>query len=737
MFSTRCISSSIRHCCWLAAALVCLFPQIGLSQSTEEDLALAFDEEMISIATGGEQSLARAPAVATVITAKDIEAMGAHTLEQVLDTVPGVHASLSSIRFTPTYAIRGIYTPENPHVLMLINGIPMTQMWIGDRGPSSYPVADISRIEVIRGPGSAVYGADAFAGVINIITKSAEEKSGLQINALGGSFDTVDASILYGSKDNEYWGFDIAFSIEYYETEGDKDRIVESDAQTIFDGATGTNASLAPGPVDTRQKWLDTRLDLNHDKLQFRIWNRQVEDIGVGPGLAQALDPTGRGDINNFLVDLTYHNPSLVKNIDFKTVVSYMDVNTTSEQRLFPAGTLVPIGADGNITDPSNATGVALFKDGYIGNPSIFETHARIDLSAFFTQFDKHRIRVGAGGLNAKVRAEESKNFGPGVLDDPNRPPYIEVDSTDVKNVSGTEYAYFTSGERDVYYLSLQDEWFLASDWDLTAGVRYDDYSDFGDTINPRAALVWHPEYNMTTKLLYGRAFRPPSFAELFVKNNPTIEGNEDLKPEEIETVELVLDYQPTFDLHTTINTFYYEIDDLIEFIGSGSGTARVAENVGHQEGYGLEWEAQWLITNSWSINGNYAWQRARDKTSDTDVPNAPQQQVYLQNRWEFIHNWHFNAQLSWIADRKRSKDDPRPPIDDYTLVDLILAGRNVLQGLDLKFTILNAFDQKAYEPSPYDPSAVDATGTPIGAWIPGDYPLPGRSYYLGLSYQF
>ncbi|MCG6968828.1 MAG: TonB-dependent receptor plug domain-containing protein, partial [Gammaproteobacteria bacterium] len=195
-----------------------VFPQISPAESTEEDLALAFDEEMISIATGGEQSLARAPAVATVITAKDIEAMGAQKLDQVLESVPGLHVSLSPLRFTPNYSIRGIYTTFNPQVLMLMNGIPITQMWLGDRGVGALPISDISRIEVIRGPGSAVYGADAFAGVINIYTKSAEEKAGTQINAFAGSFDTTQASILYGSKENEYWGFDIAFSLEYFET---------------------------------------------------------------------------------------------------------------------------------------------------------------------------------------------------------------------------------------------------------------------------------------------------------------------------------------------------------------------------------------------------------------------------------------------------------------------------------------------------------------------------------------
>lgn len=724
MFSTGCISFANRNCCWIAATILFVFPHIGLSQSSEDELALAFDEEMISIATGGEQSLARAPAVATVITAKDIEAMGAQNLDQALESVPGLHVSVSPLRFSPNYSIRGIYTTFNPQVLLLINGIPMTQMWLGDRGAGSIPVADISRIEVIRGPGSAVYGADAFSGVINIFTKSAEEKEGTQINALAGSFDTTQASILYGSKDNEYWGFDIAFSLEYFETSGDKNRIVESDSQTIFDNSPflNTDVSLAPGPVDTRARWLDTRLDLKHDKVQFRIWNWQREDLGVGPGVAQALDPTGRGDANNYLVDLTYHNPALVKHVDFKTVVSYMDINSTSQQRLFPAGTTLPLGADGNI-NVVNPTRVTLFTEGYIGNPSIFEAHTRLDLSLFYTGIDSHRIRVGSGTLNARVRGEETKNFGPGVLDDPNQSPTLT-------DVSGTQDAFFTSAERDVYYISLQDEWYLAPDWDLTAGIRYDDYSDFGNTVNPRAALVWHPKYNMTTKLLYGRAFRPPSFAELFTKNNPTSIGNPRLKPETIETVELVLNYQPTFDIYTAFNTFYYEVDDLIEFVG-GADTSRTAQNVGKQEGYGIEWETTWQITKSWNLAGNYAYQRSKDKTTDSDTANAPQQQVFLLSRWELTPNWNFNVKLDWVADRKRAENDPRLPIEDYTLVDLILHKTDILKGLELKLTIKNLLDEQAMEPSPYDPTA------PNGALIPGDYPLAGRSYYLGFAYRF
>ncbi|MEZ5673589.1 MAG: TonB-dependent receptor plug domain-containing protein [Thiotrichaceae bacterium] len=133
----------------------------------------------VTIATGAEQSAARAPSVTSVITAQDIEAIGATDLDEVLETVPGLHV-IRSNPYRPLYTIRGIYSQYNPEVLVLINGIAISSVYSGDRGIGwgGMPVNAISRIEVIRGPGSAVYGADAFAGVINIITKTADDIEG-------------------------------------------------------------------------------------------------------------------------------------------------------------------------------------------------------------------------------------------------------------------------------------------------------------------------------------------------------------------------------------------------------------------------------------------------------------------------------------------------------------------------------------------------------------------------------
>src|SRR5664279_5010245 len=96
-------------------------------QSEEEDLALAYgDKSFVTIASGTRQPIARAPSVATVVTAEDIAAIGAADLDEVLETVPGMHVARSPVNYNPVYTIRGISTQYNPEVLMLVNGIPIT-----------------------------------------------------------------------------------------------------------------------------------------------------------------------------------------------------------------------------------------------------------------------------------------------------------------------------------------------------------------------------------------------------------------------------------------------------------------------------------------------------------------------------------------------------------------------------------------------------------------------------------
>jgi len=694
--------------------------------SQEEEramLQLYGDEELVSLATGTQQPLGRAPAVATVITAKDIKAMGATDLDEVLETVPGLHVARNAIGYDPIYTFRGIYSSFNQQVLVLINGIPITNVYAGERGViwGGMPVQAISRIEVVRGPGSAVYGADAAAGVINIITKTKDEINGTEIGGRVGSFDTYDGWGLHGGT---WGGFDVAAMVEYHKTNG-PDSIIDSDLQSIFDQALGTHASLAPGPVNLMRNNLDVRLDVSRDHWRWRGGLQHHGDFGEGAGLAQALDPHSRNESDRWNTDLTYHNPEFAENWDVQAQASFFHTSAvnTRDNRLLPPGTLLPIGADGNISGTS--IDLVRFPNGYIGDPSTFENHARVNVSGVYTGFTDHQLRLGTGYNYSALWATEKKNFG---INPYTGQPIPFSGNLALVNVSGTGAAYIGKPDRQNYFLYVQDEWKFARDWQLTGGVRYDYYSDFGETLNPRGAVVWDLRYDLTAKLMYGSAFRAPSFQELHAVNNPVTLGNPNLKPETLDTVELAFDYRPRSDLRLGWNLFHYWWKDLIRYVPDAGGGSFTAQNTGAQNGYGTELEAEWEPLDNLKLVGNYAYQHSTDQTTRRDAGYAPHHQVYLRAEWAFLPDWQLVPQIKWIDDRARAAGDSRPPISDYTWVDLTLRRRNILDHVEVAFSVRNLFDVDAREPS--------LAGNPAAA-IPRDLPLAGRTIFGEVRINF
>src|SRR5690606_23663684 len=131
--------------------------------------------------------------------------------------------------------------------------------------------------------------------------------------------------------------------------------------------------------------------------------------------------------------------------------------------------------------------------------------------------------------LGDVYRTREIKNY------DDNFNPRPEIIETEDPND-----VFMGTHDRKAGYVSLQDEWEFRPDWNLITGVRYDHYSDFGSTVNPRIALVWATTPQVTSKLLYGRAFRAPAFAELY-SSNPYFEGNPALAPETLDSYELAI----------------------------------------------------------------------------------------------------------------------------------------------------------------------------------------------------
>lgn len=687
-------------CGWLAC--VCASGVATAQPLEETDLALAYgDRSFVSIATGSRQLVSKAPSVTTVITAEDIASMGARTLSEVLEAVPGLHVSRNTLEnnYAPTYGMRGILTDSAPHVLTMVNGVARTSVFLGnpDEQRVELPVENIARIEVIRGPGSAVYGADAFAGTINIITKTAADIDGTSVAVRAGSFKTREGWVQHGSRHGE---LEVAGYLKLGTSDGPH-RTIRADAQSALDAALGTRASLAPGPVNTGHDSVDGQLDVAYGRLRLRAGYTLRDDLGTGAGIGAALDPVGRVRSERISGDVTWSDAQFARDLAVTLQAAYMklDNDVTRALRVFPPGASFA------------ALGGSAFPDGVLGTPDKSERQMRLSAGAVYTGVADHRLRFGVGHDEMEIyKTSDTKNFSllPGV------PTLLPTGMT---AVSGAEL-FLMPHERRVDYAYLQDEWSFARAWTLTAGVRHDHYSDFGSTTNPRLALVWEARADLTARLMYGTAFRAPSFVEQYAGSNPVAMGNPNLDPERISTVDASLTWQAAPGLQSTLSLFRHRIRDIIALSGT------TYQNAGRQTGRGGELEISWDAAAALRVTGHYAYQRNEDETTGRDAGYAPHHHLYARADWGFAPGWHLSGQVNRIAGRQRVAGDARPEVPDYTSVDVSLRTDRNRAGWDFSASIYNLFDADIREPSKAASGIVD------------DLPMAPRSFWLQARYS-
>lgn len=666
------------------------------------------DEDFVSISTGTKKSLAKAPSVASVITAKTIKQMGFRTLSEVMATVPGMHVSKSSEMMAPKFLIRGMNSIHNAQTLMLVNGTPISSVVRGDRHAlwGGFPLAAIARIEVIRGPGSALHGADAFAGVINIITKDFSDIEKSEVGARLGSFNTRD---IWAQTAVEFNDIKVALSAEFTDTDG-HDGTIHSDAQTALDGifnipAGIPAASLAPGSVNLGYEGYDLRADISYGDLTLKFGYQNIEDFETGQGVSKALDARGRLASDKVLINLNYAT-HIKDDWRFEVKLSHYRTNEVNEKRL----QLFPPGAFGGA-----------FPDGFSGNPQWFEKNEIAKSLMTYTGFAKQTITFGGGYREEDVyKSQAEKNFD-GITE---LPEFIDLSDTDL--------IFLPEEARNSHFAFIQDEVQLAPDWELTVGLRYDNYSDFGTTVNPRVALVWATDRNLSTKFLYGRAFRAPTFGDTILINNPVALGNPDIEAETIDTFEVAFNYQLSPQVHVDLNVYHFTIEDAIDFVPDNGKATATAQNVGELKGYGLEFELNYDINDSFSMLANYAYQDTEDQGTNDDLGGAPNHQGYLQLRWSVNDSLSLNTEVHHIGKQQRNSLDLREATGAYTNVAFSLNYYDIFDGMDLQIKLSNAFDEDIREPS-LGPTAASPTDVKIA----DDLPQAGRAIMFGLQKKF
>ncbi|WP_126444030.1 TonB-dependent receptor plug domain-containing protein [Sulfuricystis multivorans] len=629
----------------------------GEGEGIRQVLALSLEEQMaitVKIASQMEQSMAEAPAVVSVITADDLRATGATNLMEILQSVPGVYVKTNLFGAKPLLSMRGA---SGVNVLLMIDGAPAKDLvWSPGIFWKGVPANMIERIEIIRGPGSALFGADASAGVINVVTKTAGRISGGEAGLRVGSDDSWAGWLQQGGQWN---GFAIAFTADLAGSEGHSPWIARDklgSAGHAYFGHDDADLHLSIA----RQHW---RLLVDHTR---------HEDVGIGLTGAAVLDPLTRAKDRQSSLALLYQNDAVSADWGLSGEARFRDLAYDSGNGFWER----PPG-------PGELRNVL----------AVAERRVDVELMAHYRGRRDHLGQFGAGHVW--------------------QTPY-DVSQT----LNGVPAVFVPEKTRRNAYLFVQDIWHIAPEWELTAGARYDHYSDFGSTLNPRLALVWQSSPRLTTKLMYGQAFRAPSYLELYSQTAANA-ANPDLRPERSRTVELSFNYRASRDLNFGLNVYRFVRSDVIA--PEALPPYRFA-NLGRYVSQGIELEAQWQAGRSLRLSGNVSQMQLGAVDDPLRDLAVPRRQAYLRADWMIAPKWHWNLQAHWFDRRPLPANDPRMPLGSALLLSTSL---RYFHGSDWEFaaTLRNLADRDLHEYS--SRALVD------------NLPLPGRSFAAELRYKF
>jgi len=498
----------IRIYCMLLSCLI--FHAIAYADTPVD---LLFDEQDTVIsATESHRALGQAPSIVTVITEKQIRDMGAHTLIEALESVPGLNVSYpTDLAAGHTLTVRGLKSSEAEKTLLLINGHRVNNPYSGSWTFlfDEFPLDDVRRIEIIRGPGSALYGSNAMAAVIHIITRGAEDFRGSEAGASAGNHGYVNGHVTTGGMGDDA---SIMLSLNSSSTDGDRQEILRDAA-----GKSGV------GNFWRRQQQGFISASAGNWSLFAMHVNKRRGTVLDGTNL---IDHASNVMVRQSIAALTWARDGDLWDVSIRTDADLFDLDP--HWQLFGGATIVRPAVK-NLT--LSESGLLRYRG--------WQDHEW----TFNINYDH-------------IRQFDVRNF---------------VNGADVSAL----FNHNSNVTRQVFALAIQDEWSPLSDLTVTAGVRMEHYSDVGSHASPRFALVWNATDMLDVKLMYGHAFRAPNFVELYSANNPVVLGNANVRPESVNTYEFGTSLHKGV-WHLDGNVYYSRYKNLITRIAPSPLTVNV-----------------------------------------------------------------------------------------------------------------------------------------------------------------
>lgn len=776
----------------VVAAISLLGSEVALSDEAGRPGAL---EEIVVTATGYEQKITDAPASISVISQRDILSRPHVNLLDMLKYQEGIDIGTSRDKTGQgTVSMRGL---TGEYTLYLIDG--KRQNNHGDIYPNNFggnafghmpPAEAIDRIEVIRGPASTRYGADAMGGVINIITKKVTDRwhgSTSLSGTLQENDDFGDDMQFDASASGPLIADTLALGIRgsYYESDpsspefeptadpngdihyrsagfGRGGKTVESETEEY-----GLTLTFTPNDRNTLRADYDRSsqvydntpfFDEDSGELSYPLGTRdniealwQERGGSMSPRAGYAADQ-----------EFTREWWSLSHEGDWDFGSSYLAlsyVDTANEGRTLPL--TVPerellaemYYATGDYAGMSEADRKALAESTFLPRPDRPLDSSQYTLDA--------NLNIPLEGFGSHMLV-----LGGQVIDGELKDGVFGMESNDPGSVQ----------EQKMYSVFVEDSWTPVSAFTLTAGVRYDEHDVFGSQVSPRLYGVYNLTDTWTIKGGVSTGYKTPQTTDLYDgitgfggQGTSPFAGNPDLQPETSVNSEVALYWDGAQGHRFNITYFDTSFEDKIArgdtvLSCETTGGARPCVNLGAYDalGYttysqkinidevdvqGVEMAGRYLISERWSLNANYTWTDSEQKSGPQEgqpLTNTAEHMANITLDWQVLDSLVFSLQGEIRSDRYRGWNEVLDKAQYYENYDLWNLGVRyaITDNLTLTGRVNNLLDEDF---TTYDTDFVDLNGD--GTYesdtdevqFTDHYNVmaPSRNYWLSLQWSF
>ncbi len=622
---------------WLAGSWVGAVHAAGGEDELFEEELLFGEIPSVFTASKFEQKVTEAPARTSIVTRDEIQRFGYRFLSEILQSMPGFY--FNNDRNYMRLGVRGfsILGDYNTRLLLLVDGHRINESIYDSMDVDDLFVLDvdlIERVEVVRGPGSSLYGSNAFFGVINVITRDGRGLNGTEVAGSVGSDNTYQGRVSHGER--------LANGVEYlvsgtYHESGGNDRVY---AREFDDPAT--NNGIYEDNDDRQFDQLFGEISFGDFALQAAFVDRE-KHVPTGAYNTLYNDPNYRTEDKRAYVDLTYET-QLEGDGNLLARVLYDEYEYLG---YYPY-------------DYGPPPDYVVYRDE--GESQQWGAEVRWSKQLF----ERHRVTLGAEYRESLKQVQKSYD----VYD-----TYLDIDT-----------------DAATWALYAQDEFRVRDDLILSVGLRFDDFDSFGTTTNPRLAVVWTPVSGTTLKGIYGTAFRAPSSYELYYNDGGVFQKQPDeLDPETIETFELILEHQLTPALRAVASVYQNTVEDLISAEEDPADGLVVFGNRDDIEVRGAEMELLGNWHNGWRGGLSYSYMLAED-ADGSRLLNSTRHLLKLNLIAPLIEDkLTAGLELQYESGRETLAGKHS---DDFLLANLTLSSRQWVPGLTLSASVYNLFDE-------------------------------------------